>query len=115
MSGNRIWAMRRNDLINHSQCPYDEKLLLNHSIDEETKRKVRDDKFVEGYKARDSLVAQTVKNLPTTWEIWVRSLDSGRSLEKRSVHPLPAILTWRIPDRGAWWLLIHGLQTVRHD
>ena len=36
------------------------------------KLKVRKaDKSVEGYKARDSLVAQTVKNLPTIWETWV--------------------------------------------
>ena len=47
------------------------------------KRKVREaDKFVEGYKARDSLVALTVKNLPTTWEIWVRSLGQEDLLEK---------------------------------
>ena len=50
------------------------------------KRKVREaDKFVEGYKARDSLVALTVKNLPTTWEIWVRSLGQEDLLEKGMV------------------------------
>ena len=61
------------------------------------KRKVRQaDKFVEGYKARDSLVALTVKNLPTTWEIWVRSLGQEDLLEK-GIATHSSILAWRIP------------------
>ena len=31
---------------------------------------------------RTSLVAQAVKRLPTTWEIWVRSLGQEDPLEK---------------------------------
>ena len=61
------------------------------------KRKVREaDKFVEGYKARDSLVALTVKNLPTTWEIWVRSLGQEDLLEK-AMATHSSILARKIP------------------
>ena len=38
-----------------------------------------------------SLVAQMVKNLPATWETWVRSLGWEDPLEKGK-----AILAWRI-------------------
>ena len=57
----------------------------------------------------DSLVAQTVKNLPAMWETWVRSLgwedplDEGMATHSR-------ILTWRIPmNRGAWQAAVHGV------
>ena len=40
-------------------------------------------------------VAQMVKNLPTMWETWVRSLDWEDALEKgMAAHSI--ILTWRI-------------------
>ena len=43
-----------------------------------------------------SLVAQLVKNLPATWEIWVRSLGWEEPLEKgKATHS--SLLTWRIP------------------
>ena len=43
-----------------------------------------------------SLVAQTVKNLPAMWEIWVRSLGWGDALEEgMATHS--SILVWRIP------------------
>ena len=43
----------------------------------------------------DSLVAQLVKNLPTMWEIWVRSLRWEDPLEKgKATHS--RILAWRI-------------------
>ena len=43
-----------------------------------------------------SLVAQTVKNPPATWETWVRSLVWEDPLEKgRATHS--SILAWRIP------------------
>ena len=61
------------------------------------KLKVREaDKFVEEYKARDSLVAQTVKNLPTIWETWVRSLGWEDLLEK-GIATHSSILARRIP------------------
>ena len=43
-----------------------------------------------------SLVAQTVKNLPAMWEIWVRSLGWEDPLEK-GMATLSSILAWRIP------------------
>ena len=49
-----------------------------------------------------SLVAQTVKHLPTTWETWIQSLGHEDPLEEgMATHS--SILAWRIPvDRGAW-------------
>ena len=49
-----------------------------------------------------SLVAQMVKNLPTIWETWVRSLGREDPLEEgMATHS--SILAWRIPmDRRAW-------------
>ena len=42
------------------------------------------------------LVAQLVKNLPATWETWVRSLGWEDPLEKgKATHS--SILAWRIP------------------
>ena len=43
-----------------------------------------------------SLVAQTVKNLPTMRKTWVRFLGQEDPLEKRMVTH-SSILTWRIP------------------
>ena len=53
-----------------------------------------------------SLVAQTVKNLPTMQETWVKSLRWEDSLEEgMATHS--SILAWRIPtDRGAWWATV---------
>ena len=46
-------------------------------------------------------MAQTVKNLPAVWEIWVRFLGWEDPLEEgMATHS--SILAWRIPmDRGA--------------
>ena len=56
-----------------------------------------------------SLVAQMVKNLPATWETWVRSLGWGDPLEEgMAIHS--SILARRIPlDRGAWQATVHGV------
>ena len=43
-----------------------------------------------------SLVAQTVKNLPTMWETLVHSVDWEDPLEKGTATP-SSILAWRIP------------------
>ena len=43
-----------------------------------------------------SLVAQLVKNLPTMWETWVRSLG-WEDLRKKGKDTLSDILAWRIP------------------
>ena len=45
---------------------------------------------------RPSLVAQTVKNLPTMWETWVQSLGQEDPLEEGTVTH-SSILPWRIP------------------
>ena len=62
-----------------------------------------------------SLVAQTVKHLPTVWETWVQSLDWEDLLEKEmGTHS--SILAWKIP-----WTEEHGRlqsigsQRVGHD
>ena len=45
-------------------------------------------------------MAQLVKNLPTMWEIWVRSLDWENPLEKgKATHS--GILAWRIVFLGS--------------
>ena len=57
-----------------------------------------------------SLVAQLVKNLPTMWETWVRSLGWEDPLEKgTATHS--SILAWRIP----WTLQSMGSQRVECD
>ena len=53
-----------------------------------------------------SLVAQTVKNLPTVWETSVQSLGWEDPLEKgMATHT--SILAWRIPGIGVWWATVH--------
>ena len=62
-----------------------------------------------------SLVAQTVKHLPTMWETWVQSLGQEDLLEKEmATHS--SILAWKIPtmeepDR----LQTMGSQRVGHN
>ena len=48
-----------------------------------------------------------VKNLPATWETWVRTLGWKNLLEKgMATHS--SILAWRIPmDRGARQAIVH--------
>ena len=65
---------------------------------------------------RDSLVAETIKNLPAMWKTWVRSLGWEDPLEKGiTIHS--SIPAWRIPwTRGAGGLQqFMGLQRVGHD
>ena len=56
---------------------------------------------------RDSLVAQTVKNLPAMWETWVRSQGWEDPLGK-GIATLSSNLAWRIP----WTEEPGGLQSV---
>ena len=62
-----------------------------------------------------SLVAQTVKCLPTMGETWVQSLGQEDPLEKEmATHS--STLAWKIPwtdEHGR--LQSMGLQRVRHD
>ena len=47
-----------------------------------------------------SLVAQTIKRLPTVRETWVRSLGQEDLLEKEmATHS--SVLAWRIPETGS--------------
>ena len=56
-----------------------------------------------------SLVAQTLKNPPATWETWVQSLGWENPLEEGMVTH-SSILAWRIPmDRRTWRDTIHGV------
>ena len=56
------------------------------------------------------LVAQPVKNPPTVWKTWFRSLDYEDPLEKgKATHS--SILAWRIPGT----IQSVGSQRVRHD
>ena len=53
-------------------------------------------------------MAQIVKNLPTMWEAWVRSLNWEDPLEE-GMAAYSSIVAWRIPmDREAWWATVHG-------
>ena len=69
----------------------------------------------ESFVLRATLVAQTVKHLPATWEDWVRSLGREDPLEKEmATHS--SVLAWRI----SWTEEPSGLhsmlsQRVRHD
>ena len=64
---------------------------------------------------RASLVAQTVKNLPTTRETWLQSLGWENPLEKgMATHS--SILAWRIPwTEAPGGLQSTGSQRVGHD
>ena len=62
-----------------------------------------------------SLVAQTVKHLPTLWETWVQSLGQ-EDLLKKEMATHSSILAWKIPlteepDR----LQSMGSQRVGHN
>ena len=64
---------------------------------------------------RASLVAQTVKDLPTMRETWVRSLGEEDPLEEE-MAPHSSILAWRIPwTEEPGGLQSMGSQRVRHD
>ena len=62
-----------------------------------------------------SLVAQTVKCLPTMWETWVQSLGWEDLLEKEmAIHS--SILAWKIPwTEEPGRLQSMGSQRVEHD
>ena len=63
----------------------------------------------------DSLVAQTVKRLPTMRETWVQSMGQEDPLEKKmATHS--SILAWKIPwTEECSRLQSMGSQRVRHD
>ena len=62
-----------------------------------------------------SLVAQTVKLLPTIWEIWVQSLGWKDLLEKEMTTHF-STLAWKIPwKKEPGRLQCMGLQRVGYD
>ena len=64
--------------------------------------------------SRASLLEQMVKNLPATWEIWVRSLEKENTLEKE-METHSSILAWEIPwTEEPGGLQPMGLQRVGH-
>ena len=56
-----------------------------------------------------SLVAQTVKRLPTMRETRLRSLGWEDPLEKEMATPLQYSCLENPMDRGAWWAAVHGV------
>ena len=56
----------------------------------------------------DSLVAQTVKNLPAMWETWVPSLGQ-KDPQRREWLPLQYFCLESPMDRGTWWAIVHGV------
>ena len=54
------------------------------------------------------MVAQIVKNLPAIWEMWVRFLGQGDSLEKEMGTPLQYSCLDNPMDRGARWATVYG-------
>ena len=62
---------------------------------------------------KTSLVAQTVKCLPTMWKTKVQSLGLEDPLEEcMATHS--RILAWRIPiDSGTWLVKVHGISQSR--
>ena len=66
-------------------------------------------------KSRTSLVAQTVKCLPTMWETWFQSLGGEDALEKEmATHSY--ILAWEVPwTEESGRLQSMGSQRVRLD
>ena len=60
-----------------------------------------------------SLVAQTVKNLPATWESWAQYL-SGEDPLKEGMATHSSIHAWKIPkDRESWWATVHEVAKSR--
>ena len=53
-----------------------------------------------------SLVAQTIKRLPTMWKTQVQSLGQEDSL-KNEMATQSSTLAWL--DGGAWWVTVYGV------
>ena len=64
---------------------------------------------------RDSLVAQTVKNLPAMQETLVQSLGQQDPPGEGNGNPLQYSCLENPMDGRAWWATVLGLQRVQHD
>ena len=60
-------------------------------------------------------MAQMVKNSPVNAETVGSTPELGRSPGERNGTPLQYSCLGNSMDRGAWWLLSMGLQSVRHE
>ena len=60
-----------------------------------------------------SLVAQTVKRLPTMQETWIQSLGQEDPLEKEW-QPTSVSLPGKTMDRGAWQATVHRVAKHTH-
>ena len=58
----------------------------------------------------DTLIAQSVKNLPAMQETSRSIPGSGRSPGEGNGNPLQYSFLENPMDRGAWWATVHGLQ-----
>ena len=54
-------------------------------------------------------MTQTIKNLSTMLETWIRSLGWEDPLEKGMANPLQYSFLENSMDRGAWWATVHGV------
>ena len=61
------------------------------------------------YLSLDSLVAQTVKRLPTMQETQVQSLGWEEPQEKEMVNPLQYSCLENSMDGGTWWATVPGV------
>ena len=61
-----------------------------------------------------SLVAQSVKYLPSVQEIRVQSLYWEDPLEKQIATHF-SNLAWKILWTGAWWVTVNGVVRVGHN
>ena len=61
-------------------------------------------------KEQSSLVAQTMKNLPTMQETQVQSLSQEDALEDGNSLPYPCLEDSM--DRGAWQATVQGIKTT---
>ena len=61
-------------------------------------------------------VAQIVKNKPTMWETWIRSLGQEDPVEE-GIATHSSILAWRIPwtDKPGGLHTVHEVTRVPHD
>ena len=71
--------------------------------------------YHHSYGFEDSLIAQTVKNLPAMQDMWVQSLGQEDHLEKGTVTH-SRVLAWKIPGtEESGGLQSMGSQRVGHD
>ena len=56
-----------------------------------------------------------VNNMPAVQEKLVQPLGWGRSSREGNGNPLQDSCLENSMDRGAWWVIAHGVARVRHN